>query len=729
MKAITYLLALGAVVYMPSIKFIRDLEILSERTCFQTASPWRPELDLRSDVAIVYGVNGSFEERLASWKEHDYKIHLMTGVAWGGYQDYLDGKFDGKEHWHEGQVERDGKMIMHGAKVPYMVPTKPFAEYLTGLVKRAVDAGVSSAHLEEPEFWARGGYSEGFKQEWKDFYNESWEAPHNSPEATWRSSKLKYHLYFRTLQHIFKETKTYSESLGRRVRCYVPTHSLLNYSTWAIVSPETSLANLEGMDGYIGQVWTGTARTPTLYNGVKKERTFENAFLEYASLIGMTHPTGRRVYFLTDPIEDNPNYTWEDYKRNYECTYTAQLLHPDVDYYEVMPWPSRIFTGKYARENNDAKEGIPSWYATEILTLINVLNDMRQENISWNTGSQGIGVLASDTLMFQRFPTHEDDFDQTMADWYGLALPLVKHGIPTKVVLLENLKHPSSTQDVSVILLSYQAMKPPTEEVHNHLAEWVKNGGALLYCGRDDDPYQGIREWWNQDGADYKRPSENLFDLLGLERNPKEGLHQCDKGWLYLLRDNPRDISSDKEKANTLRKIASDLFKRVRPKENWREQNFIELYRGPYRIVSVLDESISESPHHFTGRFIDLFDPNLQILEEVSLDPGSRGLYLDLDKVADKAPFVLATANRLEWASLSETTSYISFSFLAKGPKGTRAATRVLLKDKPKNVRATDPIRKEEYSFEIAWDALNKTALLRYDNHPEGVSIRMELTK
>ncbi len=38
------------------------------------------------------------------------------------------------------------------------------------------------------------------------------------------------------------------------------THSLLNYAQWCIVSPESSLARVNGCDGYIAQVWTGTAR-------------------------------------------------------------------------------------------------------------------------------------------------------------------------------------------------------------------------------------------------------------------------------------------------------------------------------------------------------------------------------------------------------------------------------------------------------------------------------------
>ena len=54
-----------------------------ERTCFQTASPWKPEIDIKSDVAIVYGVNESLAERMSGWRQRGYRIHLMTGIAWG----------------------------------------------------------------------------------------------------------------------------------------------------------------------------------------------------------------------------------------------------------------------------------------------------------------------------------------------------------------------------------------------------------------------------------------------------------------------------------------------------------------------------------------------------------------------------------------------------------------------------------------------------------------------
>ena len=65
----------------------------------------------------------------------------------------------------------------------------------------------------------------------------------------------------------------FNRRTGRQVRCYVPTHSLINYAHWCIVSPQSSLALLDGCDGYIAQVWTGTARTPNHYQGRRRERT------------------------------------------------------------------------------------------------------------------------------------------------------------------------------------------------------------------------------------------------------------------------------------------------------------------------------------------------------------------------------------------------------------------------------------------------------------------------
>ena len=123
--------------------------------------------------------------------------------------------------------------------------------------------------------------------------------------------------------------KQWGHEHGKLIPCYVPTHSLINYAHWHIVSPESSLLQV-GCDGYIAQVWTGTSRTPNFYQNVKKERTFETAFLEYGAMQNLVRASGRRVWYLNDPIEDNPNHTWSDYRANWQNTLTASLLQPEV---------------------------------------------------------------------------------------------------------------------------------------------------------------------------------------------------------------------------------------------------------------------------------------------------------------------------------------------------------------------------------------------------------------
>ncbi|MFO1513145.1 MAG: hypothetical protein U1F83_09570 [Verrucomicrobiota bacterium] len=56
--------------------------------------------------------------------------------------------------------------------------------------------------------------------------------------------------------------------------------------------------------------------------------------------------------YLNDPIEDNANHDWDDYKCNWESTLTASLFQPDVWQFEVAPWPERIFNGRYPRPLN-----------------------------------------------------------------------------------------------------------------------------------------------------------------------------------------------------------------------------------------------------------------------------------------------------------------------------------------------------------------------------------------
>ncbi len=706
--------------------FASDPNQVLERTCFQTGGPWSEKANLRSDVAIVYGIDPKLPDRIQTWRDHGYRIHVMTGVSWGSYQDYLYGRFDGINHEDEAQTIRNGEKRSHGGDVYYMCPGTNYGNFLCVGVQRALDAGAEAIHLEEPEFWVNSGYSEGFKREWQSYYGEPWQPPHSSVDAQWRASKLKYFLYRRALQQVFAYVQDYNHRTGRHVRCYVPTHSLLNYASWNIVSPESSLAQLEGCDGYIAQVWTGTSRTPNVYAGKTRERTFETAFLEYGVMQNLVRATGRSVWYLNDPIEDNPNHDWNDYQRNWESTLTASLFQPEVWQYEVAPWPERIFNGRYPRSAKpEDRKSIPPAYATELQTVMNALNDLKQPRVKWDCGTTDIGLLVGDSLMFER--GEPSPSDAHLSQVYGLALPLLKRGIPVTPVQLENVTVSNYLAGFKVLLLSYQGMKPQTPAVHAPLAEWVKRGGVLVVCDDDSDPFNSVREWWNSNGKNYRTPREPLFELLGYNSDKTERRTNTDvpnetgwrfgKGHVIWLRENPVRLAASPAGADEVVAVTKQAAERAKLK--WRETNYLLLQRGPYTIAAGLDESLAGPSKILHGRFVNLFDAELRVQDSIELAPGTRYFLRDLKTAKGGDLQLLASACK----ALPVAAAGKSRSFAVEGVAGTPA---VLLFHAPKAPRTItlngQPIEKFEYAKadKLLWlhfenEARPRTLSLKFD--------------
>jgi len=236
-------------------------------------------------------------------------------------------------------------------------------------------------HLEEPEYWAAAGHEECFRREWRAYFGEEWRPPASSVDAQYRSARLKAVLFQRTVHDVVEAIHAWGRAHGRDVRGYVPTHSLLNYAQSRIVSPQSALVEA-GADGYVAQVWTGTARLPNVLEGRRQERTFETAFLEYASLQNLARAAGRPLWYLADPVEDDPHRSWADYRGSWEATIVAALMQPGAERFEVMPWPDRVFSLSYpATENDgDAVDGrvpIPKSYETELQTVTHALREMK----------------------------------------------------------------------------------------------------------------------------------------------------------------------------------------------------------------------------------------------------------------------------------------------------------------------------------------------------------------
>jgi hypothetical protein len=265
-------------------------------------------------------------------------------------------------------------------------------------------------------------------------------------------------------------------------------------------------------------------------------------------------------------------------------------------------------------------------------------------------------------------------------------------------------------------------MKPPTEDGHTHLAQWVRNGGVIVYSGRDDDPFQTVQEWWNKGNKRYNCPADDLFEKLGIGANPKAGTYTVGKGKVCIIRRDPKEYVMESDRDGELRDQVEVLYQQATGQKVAYKNNFY-LARGPYDIVSVLDEGISSQPYTIKGKLIDLYDPALPVLTEKNIKVGEQGYFYNIDRVANpQTPQVLATAARV----YEEKIGKKSYAFIAKSPLNTTNAMRVLLPSQPKKITVTDAKGNTIADFKSQWDAESKTNFLGFENSPDGIKVKME---
>ncbi len=724
---------------------MKEYDRREERTGIQESEDFDPIFDVQSDFVMVYGFK-NLKERITKWKKRGYVVHLMTGVSWGEYQDYLYGKFDGIDHHDEGQRRKDGSEKAHGVDIPYMVPSNSFAHYLAAGLKTAVDCGVEAIHLEEPEFWVETGYSDAFKREWQIYYKEPWQDPQSTANAQYRASKLKQYLYTRTLDRLCSELKEYAMvKYGRLLRFYVPTHSLINYTQWKIVSPESALVDLPSIDGYIAQIWTGTSRTRNIYRGEKKERTFETAFLEYGVMQELVRGTGRRMWYLADPIEDDPRHSWKDYRENYYKTVTASLFHPEISDYEVSPWPARVMRGRHPAEggahdlpipipgnlptHTELDRGdrvrIPSAYKTNLLTVMHLLRDMKaQPDSEWISKTAEVGIFMADSAMFQRYyPAGDPEVREAEGDafspFYGLALPLLKSGLCARPIQLDNIRRFAGYADAyRVMVLSYEFMKPSAPDIHYALTGWVKKGGLLVYVGDGSDAFHGVREWWNSGENAYATPADHLFEALGFSAMPADGCYKVGVGNVLVIGKHPSALATDAKASDAYRDAFRELLNDVGSEEV--PSASLILRRGAYYITAVMDETPLSQPTALKGCYIDLYSEALPVVEDPLLEVGSVGLWYDTSRIdRSKGSELIALAGRAEKIVHGQR----SLSFISRSPSEMTVACRIYTARPPKRITVREGQTVSDLSFDYEPDS--ETTFFTYPSSGEKIAVKV----
>ncbi|HZO87851.1 MAG TPA: hypothetical protein VFB38_05885 [Chthonomonadaceae bacterium] len=457
-------------------------------TTTQTPQPPNPNLDLQTDSLFVYSTDAT---AIGGWKTRGYTVWTMGGAR--------DGKAYADRHRDEVQTTADGTPLSIGESY-YLSPTENRIAVERAYYEAALANGSEGICPEEPEYWARAGYEAAFKRAWQRQYGIPWQDPASSVDARWKAGQLMAAL---ETNHI----ATLLQGAGQArpgARRMVALHSPVSYAQWGIVSPHYRITSLPGLQDVIGQVWSETARTPARYAGLRQDHTFSLAYLEYSSLYHLLRGTDKRLWFLMDPLGDTPNLPLEDYKSHYEQTLIAALFFPDVNAYEVMPWPERVYGH------------IPESYAIEINSVIAALEEMhRQPNNGGNASSGAdIGVFVSDSMQWQREPPNPSDFD----GFFGLTLPLLLRGVPVQVVSLDRAADPGYLNRFKTLLLSYDFQKPPDARTQAALADWVKRGGSLLFFG-GSDAYNAVADsWWRKAGL--SAPQADLWTQTGI---PVEG--------------------------------------------------------------------------------------------------------------------------------------------------------------------------------------------------------------
>jgi hypothetical protein len=196
----------------------------------------------------------------------------------------------------------------------------------------------------------------------------------------------------------------------------------------------------------------------------------------------------------------------------------------------------------------------------------------------------------------------------------------------------------------------------------------------------DKDPYNWVREWWNQDGLSYASPRLHLFEKLGLE-GTATGLKPVGKGLVLRLDRSPAALTRQKTGADEVVDATHKAAGFV--KLSWKESSALVMRRGKYIVAAGIDSAESSTqPVVLHGDFIDLFDAELSELSNVSLHPGSRMLLLDLQALDQRKPQILAASGRIS----AEEASVNQLSFNFSGIEDTEGIARIFTLRPPKRV-------------------------------------------
>jgi len=718
-------LFVSLVVFLPSWVFAGQtptapVPFVKCKTCLQTNTAYDPRVALAVDAVIIHQHAADpvrLTNSIGSWKQHGYTMGRMFFADSDGANQYWTGKWDGTPHPQEVERDAKGDVRMCGGIRPYMLPTEGWTRYLEEMAIRSIDAGADAILPEEPLAHVDTGYEEAFRTLWTERYGKPWQPENSSAEARFLTAQLKNELYARLEERLCRTVERRSREIGRRVDFVVPIHSIYSNVAARLTAPLGTSLSVKGLDGYIGQIWTGPVNWAMHSYNSRDKSFFDSAYCLYDFFTALSSGTNRKLWLLVDPVEDDPKHEWSEFEEWYIQCVTAMLMFTEVDSYEVMPWPDRIFLPNHRTGGGTPA---PERFRIIVLSATQVLQEIPLGG-TWNPfdrkdspaadSPDRVGVAVSDTLMWEKEPP------PPLQVAYGLTMPLVRAGAPAAACLLERFAEPKYLSKFKVIVLSYEAFKPMDAKPHDALSRWVNNGGALVVLGPADD-LDGAAFWWRKAG--FASPLHHLMNELGVKDVDGSTDTVVGKGWVLRRPISAREFG----RPAAARDVYLPLLKLARSKAKtageFAAPGYLCVKRGPFVIARAGAEATKLS-----GTFINVLDPGFPLVRDVTLAPGSGGVFRDVTEITSGSgkeagkPCVLHTTHRL----MEAKSDRAGLRVVVRGPAETPGVLRIFTAGKSlASLTARDLGGGQR---EVRWTEEGGTVLAQFPNEPAGLIIEV----
>jgi hypothetical protein len=221
-----------------------------------------------------------------------------------------------------------------------------------------------------------------------------------------------------------------------------------------------------------------------------------------------------------------------------------------------------------------------------------------------------------------------------------------------------------------------------------------------------------VREWWNQGELAYDRPQAHLTELAGLGKAPLAGKYPCEKGVIIVSPASPADLAHDPQGAQKVLKVVEQAC--AGSGISFVPSHFFALRRGPYLAAAAMDEEDIDEHATLAGRWVNLFDPELAVMIDPKIEPGTRWLLYDLDHCPEH-PWLIAAAGRVS----NETWSEGVLTFTVEGMANTICSLRARVPGKPSGVIAGG----NPAAFK--WDAASQTVWVKFENRCKGMPVEI----